>query len=230
MDGFRRYAVYYTAPPGVLARFGAGWLGWDSAAGQVVDHPQVPGLDPARVAALTDVPRRYGFHATLKPPFVLAGGSARALADDLAVLAAGLAPVELPGGLQLAELDGFIALIPSRQPAALTDLAAALVGGLDGHRAPLTPADRARRRPEQLNERQRELLDLWGYPFVMEEFRFHMTLTGPVTRAEGAEVAAILRSVMESILPRPHVIDAVTLSGEDDLGRFHDILRVPLGG
>jgi hypothetical protein len=27
-------------------------------------------------------------------------------------------------------------------------------------------------------QRQRNYLDRWGYPYVMEEFRFHMTLTG----------------------------------------------------
>ena len=35
-----------------------------------------------------------------------------------------------------------------------------------------------RRRPETLSPRQRELLHRRGYPFVMEEFRFHPRLTG----------------------------------------------------
>src|SRR5262249_2220033 len=43
---------------------------------------------------------------------------------------------------------------------------------------PLTDADRARRNPARLTPRQRDYLERWGYPYVMEEFRFHMTLTG----------------------------------------------------
>ena len=49
---------------------------------------------------------------------------------------------------------------------------------LDPFRAPLTPSERARRRPEDLDPRRRALLDRWGYPHVFEAFRFHMTLTG----------------------------------------------------
>lgn len=225
MNGFRRFAVYYT-PEGDLARFGAGWLGWDSAAGAPAPHPDLPGLAAARIAALTAVPRRYGFHATLKPPFALAG-EAGALADDLRRLAAGLAPVVLKHGLRLAAPEGFLALIPVRQTDALTDLAARLVAGLDHHRAPLTPEDRARRRPDRLTPHQRDLLDRWGYPWVMDQFRFHMTLTGPDV-PEG--VAGALAPVLVPLLPRPFVIDSVTLSGEDDQGRFHDVMRVPLGG
>ncbi|MDO5612339.1 MAG: DUF1045 domain-containing protein [Paracoccus sp. (in: a-proteobacteria)] len=225
MAGYRRFAVYHTPVPGDLARFGAAWLGWDSAAGRAVDHPALEGLSPAQIAALTEVPRRYGFHATLRPPFAAVHGAA-ALADDLAALAAGLAPVDA-GDLVLARVGGFLALIPRAQPGALTDLAAALVRGLDRHRPPLAPQDRARRNPDALPPRERGLLDRWGYPWVMEAFRFHMTLTGPNVPAT---VEAALRPVLDPILPRPLVVDAVTLSGEDDQGRFHDIARYPLRG
>ncbi|MDO5630909.1 MAG: DUF1045 domain-containing protein [Paracoccus sp. (in: a-proteobacteria)] len=225
MTKYRRFAIYYTPPPGDLARFGAAWLGWDSAAGRAVDHPALRGLDPAQIAALTAVPRRYGFHATLRPPFAAVRGEG-ALAEDLAALAARLPPVDA-GDLALARIGGFLALVPQAQPGALTDLAAALVRGLDAHRPALTPQDRARRNPDALSPRERALLDRWGYPWVFEAFRFHMTLTGPGV-PETVEDA--LRPVLDLMLPRPLVIDAVTLSGEDDQGRFHDIARYPLLG
>ena len=68
---FDRYAIYFT-PQGSLAEAGAAWLGWDLARGRTVAHPDVAGLD---VAALTETPRKYGLHATIKPPFVLAEGA-----------------------------------------------------------------------------------------------------------------------------------------------------------
>ena len=74
--------------------------------------------------------------------------------------------------------SGFIALVPAEPPRELIRLAADCVSEFDSFRAPLSEADRARRNPSQLTPAQREHLDRWGYPYVMDDFRFHMTLTG----------------------------------------------------
>ncbi|AUH35393.1 DUF1045 domain-containing protein [Paracoccus tegillarcae] len=227
MTAFGRYAIYYTAPPGPLAQFGADWLGWDLRAGREVAHPQLCDLPSDQIAALTETPRRYGFHATLKPPFRLAPGSDQAaLLADLAAHCRGLSPVTLAGGLQLATLDGFLALIPAQPSEALQSLAAGLVRDLDHHRAPLTEAEIARRRPERLTDAQRARLLQWGYPWVIEGFRFHMTLTGRLPQAETRALHAILQPQLAPILPDPMVLDAVSLCGEDDRGRFHEIERI----
>ncbi|HBR36147.1 MAG TPA: phosphonate metabolism protein, partial [Sulfitobacter pontiacus] len=63
---FKRYAIYYTPPPGDFARRGAVWLGWDVQAGEAVAHPDIEGLD---IAKLTQRPRKYGLHGTVKAPF-----------------------------------------------------------------------------------------------------------------------------------------------------------------
>ena len=133
-----------------------------------------------------------------------------------------------PGGLKLALLDGFLALIPAAPAPALGDLAAALVRGLDYFRAPLTEAERARRRPERLTPTQRANLDAWGYPWVMQHFRFHMTLTGRLPEAKVAEVMALLQPRLAPILPDQLLLDAITLCGEDAGGRFHEIARIGL--
>jgi putative phosphonate metabolism protein len=227
MAEWRRYAVY-AAPGGALAEAAHGWLGWDAYTGQPRPHPDVGSL-PRPLADLTEAPRKYGFHATLKAPFRLAPGADGAALDwAVAALAARLAPAEAPG-LRLAEVEGFLALIPEGDGAALSALAARAVEGLDVFRAPLTPDEVARRRPDRLSARQRVLLDRWGYPYVMEEFAFHLTLTGSLRPGEAAPVMAALRGYLP-LLPQPFTVDALALFGEAEDGRFHLLSRHPLTG
>ena len=218
-----RFALYYTPPPGPLADFGAAWLGWDLRRGVAVAR------SAPDCAAVTATPGRYGFHATLKAPFALAEGESRRTAlARLHDLAAGLAPVILPEGLALRHDFGFLALVSPRPVPALAGLESALMRGMDGLRAPLTARDRARRRPEALTPRQRAHLDRWGYPWVLGDFRFHMTLTGPV--ADPAPVIARLAPLLPADLGAALTIAQVSLVGEDTEGRFHLIADVPLGG
>lgn len=222
MGMWQRYAIYYT-PPAPLADFGAVWLGWDVRTGKALPIPS------PRIEALTRGPRRYGLHATLKAPFRLAPDTTEdALWSELAAFAAQQPAILLPAGLRLATLDGFPALIPAGDNPALTDLAAGIVRRFDHHRAPLTPEDRARRQPDRLSQPQRALLERWGYPFVMEEFRFHLTLGARLGPAEGDAVIGSLRLHLAPFLPLPFPIESLTLAGEDREGRFHQIARMPL--
>ncbi|PWR04452.1 phosphonate metabolism protein [Meridianimarinicoccus roseus] len=228
--GFARYAVYFTPEGTGWGDFCAAWLGWDSAAGRTLSHPEVPGL-PAPAAELTERPRKYGFHATLKPPFRLANGTdAGGLARATQRLAADLAPVTLDG-LALDRIGGFLALVPRGDTADLSDVAARVVENLDAFRAPLSDAELARRRAGgRLSPRQQTLLDRWGYPYTHDAFRFHMTLTGPLARADADTARAALAPVLGPLLPRPFRMDALTLLGADDADRFHRIARYPLAG
>ncbi|MCO6384333.1 DUF1045 domain-containing protein [Oceanicola sp. 502str15] len=227
MEEFRRYAIYYAPPEGPLADFGAAWLGWDAAGGQEVAQPEVPGLD---MAAIAEAPRKYGFHGTIKPPFRLSAGHDRAgLEAALEDLARGLEPVEM-AGLRLARIGRFMALVPVGDSAALEHLAARVVEGLDGFRAVPEAAELARRRAAGLTERQDALLLRWGYPYVMEEFRFHLTLTGRLEGAEADRVEAALAERLEGLLPAPFRIGSLCLFGEGNDGRFRLLRREPLGG
>jgi putative phosphonate metabolism protein len=227
MTRFQRYAIY-VMPDGALARFGAQWLGWDAQAGRTTDHPQVAGL-PRPLDEITATPRKYGLHATIKPPFRLAESRPPAgLMADLAALCARLEPVTLQG-LSLARLGGFLALVPEGPTDALNAMAQQVVTALDQHRAPLTEAELARRRKARLTPAQETLLARWGYPFVLEEFRFHVTLTGNLPRPEAEAVAAALTGHLDPVLPRPFVIGSLCLVGEDGEGLFHLIHRYPLG-
>ena len=70
-----RYAIYFTPPEAsALAAFGASAIGYCAASGRDVALPDSPFHDRADAMALTEEPRRYGFHGTLKAPFELAVG------------------------------------------------------------------------------------------------------------------------------------------------------------
>ena len=229
MDDFRRYAIYYAPRDGAFANAVAAWLGWNPAKGCAVAHPRLTGL-PAAMADLTAEPRKYGFHGTIKAPFRLADGVGRGdLEAAVAALAARLRPVVMPG-LRLAALKGFVALLPEGDEADLLDLGAEVVTRLDPLRAPLTEAEIARRRPERLTPRQRDLLACWGYPYVIEEFRFHLTLTGNLDPVAVGAVMAALGPWLQPVLPRPFVIEDLCLFGEDTAGRFHLVSRHALMG
>ncbi len=226
MDRFKRYGLY-VVPDGELFALGSAWLGWDSAAGARVRQPSVPDL-PAPVEVLTATPRKYGFHGTIKPPFVLADGADAGQLDTAArAFCATRAPVVI-ASLSVRRMGGFVALVPTAPSGALSDLAAACVRDLDRFRAPPSQAELARRRKPGLSVAQEALLQAWGYPHVMDEFRFHMTLTGRTPHAEN--VRAVLAAHFAPTLPAPFVVNTLALMGEDADGAFHLIHRYDLSG
>lgn len=232
MDGFARYAVYYAPPPGsALWRFGCAWLGWDAEAGRPAEMPDPPGL-PAPREVLTRTPRRYGFHATLKPPFRLAPGRDPAdLHAAVAALAAGFAPFDAPP-LRFAALGGrFAALVPSAPSAPLAALAAACVTELDGFRAPPDADELARRRATALTPAQAALLDRWGYPYVLDQFRFHLTLSGPLESTALHALQTALGPVLDPLTAGPMPVRDLALFGDPGQGLpFRLLARLPLGG
>ena len=132
--------------------------------------------------------------------------------------------------LEVARLGRFLALVPTGDVAALNALAAAAVTGLDSYRAPLNAEELARRRQARLSPRQEELLAQWGYPYVMDQFRFHMTLTSKLPKAEAIALEEVLRAHIAPLLPTPFQIDSLSLVGEDAEGRFHEVTRCRLAG
>lgn len=226
MEQMKRYAIYYAPRAGGFARAAATWLGWDLQSGRGVPQPS-PSL-PRPLAELTAEPRKYGFHATLKAPFRLGAGVELAdLQHGVKTLASQLHSVEMPG-LALQNLHGFLALLPQGDATDLQDLAAEVVRFLDPYRAALTKAEYARRRPERLTERQRELLDAYGYPFVLEEFQFHLTLSGPLTAPEAEALTPAAAAHFAGQIPQPFQLQDLCLCGEDHAGRFHLLNRYPL--
>ncbi len=177
-----RVAIYYAPPPDdILTTLATTWLGRDPATNAPAVQPTLSGIQEA-----TAEPRRYGFHATLKPPMQVAPGRTwTELLAAVRAMAATIAPFELPP-LAVHDLRGFLALRETAPCPALQALADACVEHLDAFRAPISSAELARRRASGLTAEQDALLMRWGYPYVFDEWFFHMTLTRRLSLREKA--------------------------------------------
>lgn len=177
-----RVAIYYAPlPDDPLTALATAWLGRDPVTGAPAAQPPVAGI-----AEVTADPRRYGFHATLKPPMRLAEGrSWRELMTAVRAVAARIPPFDLPR-LSVQDLWGFLALRETTPCPPLQALADACVAELDDFRAPPSDAELARRHATGLSAGQAAMLQRWGYPYVFGSWFFHMTLTRRLSEAEKA--------------------------------------------
>ena len=197
-----RYAIYFAPPAETpLARFGAAWLGRCAETGARLARRAVEGFGADRLERITEVPRGYGFHATLAPPMRLEEGCTPSLLDEaLAAFARVRAPFRAPP-LKLAAMDGFLALVLAGESEAMQELEDDVIHTFHRFRAPPEPAAYIRPRAATLTPREEALLRQsvqgWGYPYarplaqlddlrrgVLEAFRFHMTLTGELEPPE----------------------------------------------
>ncbi|QDY71605.1 DUF1045 domain-containing protein [Qingshengfaniella alkalisoli] len=227
MTGFERYAIYYLPPAGPFADFTASWLGWDVLTGEERSHPKLPNL-PRPVSEITATPRKYGFHGTLKPPFRLAeGAEAIGLRKTAETFAKRHKPLRT-AGLRLKRIGRFLALCPP-QSEDLTALAAGIVRDFDTFRAPTTEQDLIRRRKSGLNAAQEANLARWGYPYVMDEFRFHLTLTGQLTDRDADVTVAAVEPLVAPFLADEFEVNDICLVGSGADGCFRLIERFALG-
>jgi putative phosphonate metabolism protein len=173
------YAAPDTASP--WWQRGSTWLGRCALKQQPLPQPaNIPGVDAPTLARLTAEPRRYGWHGTLKAPFRLADGVGLAqLGDAVDQLCRQQEAFEL-SALEVARMGRFLALRPAEPLPPLHALAARCVTQLQSLAAPLTPQDLERRRRAGLTPEQDAHMRAWGYPWVLDQFRFHFSLTGPL--------------------------------------------------
>lgn len=208
-----RYAIYFCPRPGSpLGRFGSDWLSDDSF------YP------------ITQSPRRYGFHGTLKPPFRLTSDASHdQLSGTVSALAASIDPFSIDG-FDVKTLGKFIALVPRSMPSQLPDLAKRCVRELDTFRAPPDRDELARRRKASLTPAQDQLLMKWGYPYVMDEFRFHLTLTDKMDGSSRERLLPVLTDRAADAMG-PYQMDDICVVIEPTPGAPFELLaRYPLGG
>jgi putative phosphonate metabolism protein len=227
-----RYALYFVPAPGSdLDRFGADHLGYDAFGGHELLFPDGITQAVPDWRDLTQDPRKYGFHATLKAPFALTSGKSEAELIAACESFAGAArsiPVITPA---VNPISGFIAVVAAEHSIELNQLAADCVRDFDSFRAPLHAEDRARRNPSALTAAQVDHLDRWGYPYVMDEFRFHMTLTGRVPAERRDGIVALLRERFARLELRKLAIDRIAVFRQDDAAsRFRVLAHFGLAG
>ena len=225
-----RHAIYYApAHSSPWWTFGAGWLGRDETHDGTPPEFAAPMLPEPERHRITTQARRYGFHATLKAPFHLRLGVTPAeLLTRTRSLAQRLRPAPL-SPLQVRRLGPYVVLLTPEHHTSVSDLASACVIELDDLRQPLTPDELARRQPATLDARELELLHRYGYPHVLERFRFHLTLTDPVNEAQAAQVTEAVSSQVDRLNAQtPLTLDRLCIFEEPAPGqafrRVHDLV------
>ncbi len=228
-----RYAVYFT--PNVEQQWWAQasqWLGRCAVSQQLNVQPLIAGVSAKRFAELTEHPRRYGFHATMKAPFVLTSQYQPIdLIDRVNMLCQDLKPFVLPR-LQVTLLDQFLALVPERTAPQVTLLEEQCVTVLNDYAEPLGPEELGRRRSAGLSAQEDALLLRWGYPYVLERFRFHCSLTGSLVSASRQEISALTQAAHQHFdqLP-PCLFDSLAIFVEPTRGADFVLLQqCPLMG
>ncbi len=214
---FARYAIYFTPQPGTaLAAFGRSWFGRanDGITLQAFSDAGLSGTSFAKIAA---APGRYtGLHALFRAPFALRDGMGpEALKSRLTTFAARRKPVET-GPLTLSRAGRFLVLRPVEATPALEWLAAQCVGAFEDFAAPPSDTEREEHASPHLSDYQRLLLESFGDPFVLSEYRFAITLTGPLDAAHLERVAQALWPVLEEICASGVTVDGLSLF--DDSG------------
>ncbi len=216
-----RYALFF-APPATSPLWlqGCRWLGRDAVSGEFLTQPVLRGVDAETVFELTRTPARYGFPATMVAPFRLKDGlREQDLIDAVTDFTASQRQLTVPP-VTVSQLDHFFCLRPIRHSATLQGLASLCTRAFDRFRAPLHPSELARRKAAQLSGQEKKNLELWGYPYVFEQFRFHFTLTSRMADGKCKDrVHIALLEIFEPLLDDPLVIDALCLFVEPAPGQ-----------
>ncbi|MCY4592830.1 MAG: DUF1045 domain-containing protein [Alphaproteobacteria bacterium] len=227
-----RYAVYLAPHPGdFLWNFGCMWLGRAAEGVGVPARPPLTGFGAGEIDAATRSARRYGFHATLKPPFRLARGRSE---SELLDFAKGFAyrtrAFRLPR-LAVRAIGGFLALVPAAPSPEADELAGACVRGFDRFRDGPGQDELARRRAAGLTARQDALLERWGYPYVFDEFRLHFTLTDRLAKDGRERTREVLERLWSPHAAEEYPVGSICIFEQAAAGRpFHQLRRFPLEG
>ena len=193
-----RVAIYAAPVPGSdWWERGSEWLGRCAFRRCALPMPVIDGIAPPLQESVTADPRRYGWHATLKAPMRLSSGAdLQALRDGLAAICRDHRAIEL-ADLQVARLGHFLALRPTVPVAALDALASDCVRRLQPLAEPLSETELARRRRAPLTPEEDALMLAWGYPWVLQKFRFHFSLTGALDRLSDDAVEPLLEAARD---------------------------------
>jgi len=215
-----RYAIYFCpAPASALASLGRDWLSTE------MTPTGIPGIPLSRWNALLSDVRRYGWHATLRSPFTLSPDHDLSdLRRAIRTVASAHAPINLT--LRCTRLAGFLALRPVGDCRAVHALANACVEAVEPLRLHLAEND-FQRRASGLDAIETHFLGRYGYPYVFERYRFHMTLSAPASVEEERALQRWL-SIRASMLPAAR-LDALTLCVETSPGAaFQPVERILL--
>ena len=221
-----RYAIYFSPTEGTsLLRLGNEWLGRDPATGTSFVPTLPDKITESEWSRVTETAARYGFHATLKPPFQLAEGVALPELREALTAFVERQSVILAPPLMVGTVGHFLALILSEESVVFSNFAADCVREFDRFRAPASESEIAKRLHDSLTQREREHLLRWGYPYVLDTWKFHMTLTCSLDQNSLEIFRKHLRLRFAEICKEPLQIDAISLFEEPEPGKPFRLLE-----
>jgi hypothetical protein len=225
-SAFHRFAAYFApAQESALWQAGNHWLGLDPNSGQAL-LPTASGRLPGPLNGVMDAPRRYGWHATLKAPFSLAPGLTGADLHEAMQALCSLHCTFVMPSLKVLQVDNFLALVPVQVSPEIQGVADACVMTLHPLAQALPPSEVQRRRGRGLSDEQERMLQQWGYPYVLKQFQFHMSLTGSLTGVSTQDVQLLMaqaQAIFEGL--EPTRFDGVALVGEPLAGAAFKLLH-----
>ena len=225
---FERYAIYYVpSQDSLLGQFGHSWFGYGAEAGFVPRGDFE--LDDGFLELITQVPKRYGLHATLKAPFSIAEGQTlEGIIENLEKFSSNRKRFSL-GQLKYGIHHGFLALV-SDNNFRINQFASQCVLGFEEFRAPLTMKERTRRLEKPMTDHQRLMLEEHGYPYVLSEFHFHITLTSNLVNDQDQQMLlSVLKPYLDEICSTPTELDSIALVGDPGNGQHFELIkRFPL--
>ena len=231
MKKYSRYAIYYAPPKeSSLEEFGRYWFGWDPLNAKLINNKQrINYLNGFGIKNLKNIDKnvliakKYGFHGTLIPPFKLNKNySTNTLFKKTEEIAKKLKKFKFYK-FKLKKINNFYAFVQNKKNNNINKLSNRLVRELFKFRSPLTKKEIDRRNPSKLSKLQLNILYKWGYPYLMSEFNFHMTLASEVT---GNKLYLELKKIernKEIILNEINNFDKIYIFGENQKGMFENL-------
>lgn len=212
-----RFALYYSPRPHTaFAEAASTWLGRDHE-NRNCPRIKTKTLGRERFPELTRAPFHYGFHGTLKPPFRLHDATSKELlCEELDHFCNQRSPFILEG-LEIGWIGKFLCLRPVKSSDKMNKLARDAVRQFDSFREDMSFTELKKRRTQGLTPQQDALLLQWGYPYVMDEFCFHLTLSSKIEDAqERTQVEEEARRHFSSDMLQEIPVDGISLFVETD--------------
>ncbi len=224
---YKRYAIYYAPIENPeLDLFGKCWLGWDPYKGEETTKSDLSKLPSfKKFSGLVLTPKQYGFHGTIKAPFRLKNKYTYSdLENKVREISKQIQSFHLDK-LVIKKLGNFIALTPSKN-LKVNDVSNKFVEGLDFLRDDLSEDEIKKRHPHKLSFNQKKMLFKWGYPYVFNEFKFHLTLTGKLRIEEIDNVYKYLQTILKSVNLRKIHFKSICIFGQKTDEKFYFIKKI----
>ena len=223
---YKRYAIYYVpSENSELDLFGKCWLGWDPYKGVETTKSDLSKLPSfKKFSSLVLTPKQYGFHGTIKAPFRLKNEyTYNDLENKVREISKQIHSFYFDQ-LIIKKLGNFIGLIPTNN-LKINAVSNKFVEELDYLRDELSESEIKKRKPHKLTSNQKQMLFKWGYPYVFDEFKFHLTLTSKLNVVEIDDVLRSLQNILKQVNLNKISFNNICIFGQKSDEKFYFVQR-----